>query len=314
MTDSTICHLKFLDTDRERLTTMAEWFILSGLKIFDLLHREETSSFSVSLLGSFRELQAQLFRFAEEFSEEASENLAGLSFNPLQTRLLKQQAVELKNLLPDFSSAFQRPVISLGYLKNFQKPYSWFISVSEMKELLEKKDKTILKAITAGSEFLPATPLLFILKPLPIIVYIKAAIESLESIHLLQDKMENFAKKMAAGTAFPLIQFSYVSNDALTIATIAVKIVDYKKIPVHKALIFLYDQFDRQGIVPVEAEFGLPFPVEIFQTAIDELFSGAAEGKTPATELLNTLELFRFNITNIFDYPPMIIEKRFGIE
>jgi hypothetical protein len=313
MLDFMILHLKWYDLSQSKKNKILNYFLNDNIKLIDAVSSDVENTTTLSLLAEKNFLIEKLIQLNLQHSMITKNHLYSIILNPLRIGDLKKTAEFIRENKKRLFNSIQRPVIHSGYLTNEKKPvyFRWHKPEFVFKGKIKWEQETIPMEC---NQFQNLPPVYFALSPYPIIIFIKVAIESAQVLQSLKERLEKFIKKKTSKKiSVPLLQFSYTTNEAMTIGKIALKISDYKIFPVHNVMIFLYDQFEKINIVPVEAEFGLPVPMDIIQTAIDDLFSNLEAGITPSTEMIKTLTLFRFNIEEIFEYPSYILEKRFDL-
>lgn len=312
MNNFSVLHIKFVKMPSHLKDEILEWFSSEKVKVIDVVTIPEQESTIFSFLGDFSLLLEDLIRFPMKYNQIVQKYLYSISFNPLRLAELSDLVVYLRKNIQRLNNTIQHPFIYLGYLKHLKSPRYIIFSPEELQKIDFVHNPKYSKYIQVGKSYLPKRPIFVGVKPYSILIFIKAAIEDVKGLRIIKSKVGDFFKHPKISNS-PLVKFSYVTNEAMTIAKIGLKIIDYYKYPVHKVMIYIYDLFEKHGIVPVEAEFGYPIPRDVIKNAMEDLFTKQDKDVPPSTEILKTLNLFRFNIETIFEYPSYILEKRFEL-
>ena len=323
-----IAGISFINADDERTSqVIVNMFLNSGLKLVDMIYLDEMKRGNFTLLGEKEALISAIkkgFKKISSFSKKNNEQLriSLISFFPLRHENMDEAKVFVLENLKDLSDVYQKGIIPIGYLATQNNPpfinyYTQMEPEIYQKQIISKK-----RYLQIGQDFVQSEKnILYVgVKPYSIVIYLKVMIENPAVIDEVCEKLIQFGRinyeygdnqNIKEGPSFLKIAHTYsVLKDTVTIA---IKVNDYIKMPVHKILIYIYDLLEKNGCIPYDAEFATPIPLEVIKLAGEDLFSDIKSPEDLSREIREVLSMFRFNIESIFEYPSMIIEKRLNL-
>ncbi|GAB4167912.1 MAG: hypothetical protein Kow00108_00650 [Calditrichia bacterium] len=304
-------HFKFVEVSSvELIESFIDWFCQDQIKLYDNFNQPDTQDYTVSFVGIDSFIFDKLFKVKKKSPLLAKKHLVSIFLNPRKSSDLENLVLNVRKKSLELTDSFERPLIYSGYLKHLSSPR--FLPFHKSDIIRSEKKEQFERYIQTGKKYSEAFPLVIGVKPFPVVIYIKAALDSPKKLTEIIEKVTSFRSKKLK-YHYPLISMTYLLNESLTTATFALKVFDYKILPLHKVMIFIYDLFESEGIIPYQAEFAYPIPMDVIQSAIEDMMGTFSEDLTPTTEILDSFRLFRFDIEEIFEYPSYILEKRYDI-
>ncbi len=316
--------------DVKKAEKIGEKFVNASVKLIDFIYDAEKKHLNFSILGAHNLLlplvEKRLKTLAKELKSDAQDDvpvLSVISFSPMQIAHIDEMSDIIDEHLKDFSQILRKGIVTFGNLADKNKiPFLKYYLNMEADEFM-KRSATEEGFVKYGKEFVKERDdvLLVGVKPFPVVIFIKIAIDRPKVIENLTKKLDKFGKinylihhdKKQIVEEDTVLDMSYTYSVPRDTAVLAIKIKDYVKIPIHKIMIYIYDILDKHGCIPFDAEFAYPIPSEVIRIASKELFDKKVPMAELSKEIKKVLTIFRFDIESIFQYPSMILEKRYNI-